>query len=74
MHFVGFGGLAKSLRVQIPFLPTAADPPGSLSDDGLGDGFLGILSLGRFLSHFGIKFGPIWGPDERSGFAQTLSK
>ena len=73
-HVVAFGGLAKSLWVQIPFSPTAADPPGSLSDHGSGGGFWGILSLGRFSSHFGVKFEPHWGPDERSGFAQTLSK
>ena len=57
-HFCGFGGPAKSLQVQIPFSLTAADPPGSLSDDGSGGGFWGALSLGRFWIQIGIKFRP----------------
>ena len=74
LHLDAFRGLAKSLWVQIPFLPTAADPPGSLSDDGLGGGFWSILPWGHFLNHFGVNVGPDWGPYERSGSAQMLSK
>ena len=76
LHLGAFRGLAKSLWVQIPFSPTAADPPasGSLSDDGLGGGFLSMLPWGRFLNHFGVNFASYWCPYERSGNAQMLSK
>ena len=74
LHWGAFRGLAKSLWVQTPFSPTAADPPGSLSDDGLGGGFLSMLPWGHFLNHFGVKFVSYWGPSERSGSAQMLAK
>ena len=74
LHLGAFRGLAKSLWVQIPFLPTAADPPGSLSDHGSGGGFWSILPWDYFLNHFGVKFGADLGSCERPGNAQMLSK
>ena len=74
LHFGAFRGLAKSLWVQIEPLPTVPDPPGSLSDHGLGGGFWSILLWGHFLNHFGVKFGPDLGSRGRPGNAQMLSK